>query len=72
MTIKEAITLYNKNTETIKNLKLAQERLIEANSIPMRDPLGFIRIEEGDASIFASLMSEEIKRLEAELEQEFE
>lgn len=72
MTIKEAITLYNKNTETIKNLKLVQERLFEANSGAMRDPLGSIRIEEKDAVLFVSLLSKEIERLKAELEQEFE
>ena len=72
MTIKEAITLYNKNTETIKNLKLVLKRINEDNSGPMRDPLGLIRIEEKDAIIFISLLNKEIERLKAELEQEFE
>lgn len=72
MTIKEAVTLYNKDIEAIRNLKLTLIRINEDNSGAMRDPLGSVKIEKKDAILFISLLNKEIKRLNAELEQEFE
>lgn len=72
MTIKEAVELYNKNKEEIAELKRIQTRIVSENYEFMKDPMAYYRVNSEDMNLFANLLSERVKRLEAELEQELE